>query len=68
MAYRQIDARGIWHGDDKALEGFARAFAFDCGGDIATFQRVYGWRTVTIEQAIERAFGAQYQGMSDIEC
>ena len=67
MGYRQIDARGIWRGESKALEGFAKAFAFDCGGDVATFQKAYGWRTETIEQAIERAFGCMSPGMSGVE-
>lgn len=67
MTCRQIDARGIWRGESKALAGFAKAFAFDYGGDVGTFQKAYGWRIEAVEQAIERAFGCMSPGMSGVE-
>lgn len=56
MAFRTIDARGIWRGDPEALDVFARAYGLDCGGDDATWHRVYGWTPAALEQAKARAF------------
>ena len=63
--FRRIDARGIWTGDSTALDTFARCFAFDCGGDDATFHRVYGWTPAALEQAKLRAFGPMLPSIAD---
>lgn len=54
--HRRLDARGIWKGNDRALDQFAYTYAVDCGGDNATFQRVYGWTEDALERAKDRAF------------
>lgn len=65
MAFRQIDARGIWWGDSKALDRFAAAYALDCGGCDATWHRVYGWTTEALEEAKARAFGNMAPAIAD---
>ena len=67
-SFRQIDARGIWAGDAKALDVFALAFAFDCGGDTETWHSVYGWTPAALEQALDRTFPGRHDcGMSGIQ-
>lgn len=56
---RQIDARGIWAREAKAIEQFARAFAFDCSGCDDIFRRAYGWTPAALKQAKEIAFTPQ---------
>lgn len=65
MAYRQIDTVGFWKGDPRAIERFAKTFAFDCGGCELTFQRVYGWKMDSIERAIEIAFPGYGPSLAD---
>ena len=65
MAYRQIDMVGFWKGDPRAIDRFAKAFSFDCGGCELTFQRVYGWKMDSIERAIGIAFPGSGSSLAD---
>lgn len=68
MAFRTVDSRGIWQGDDKALDRFALAYAFDCGGSDDLWHRVYGWTPEALAQAKSRAFGAMLPDPADTIC
>lgn len=49
---RQIDARGIWRGESKALDCLGLAWAIDCGACDERFRRVYGWTQAALDQAL----------------
>lgn len=65
MAYRTIDARGIWQGETKALDGFIGAWGIDCNGNDDTFRRVYGWTDEAMQAAKERAMGPSGPSLAD---
>ena len=49
---RQIDARGAWRGEARALDCVAMAWAIDCNGDDEIFKRIYGWTQESLDRAL----------------
>lgn len=55
MAYRQIDIRGIFRGNARALDTLHKAWGIDCSGQDDIFLRVYGWQQSSLDRALSMA-------------